>query len=416
VRRIGRGGALRHARLQLALAVAAIATSVALPVVLVSVGGGVAAHELADLESAGYQIVVSASGLHGIEGAHTEADWILGHVPSVIAASPILSISVESFNGTGAIAPVLAEGVVPRQFSLTLGPTEADLFPNPLPLGDPNDSVHFANGSYAGPVTFDALVSTTYAASYRVGPGDTILLSPSTNKSAGVSFHVTGTFGIPFSFFQPAGAYAVLVPLSDLQSLTNYSNGSGTIVPDAADSIEVAVTGAASTSPGTLASIASAIQSKVPFYSVTTLSQEASELRSAAAVLTGFYLGLSSVGLAIGVLFLALVLLRRVESGRRSIGIRRALGLPPWRIAGNVLEEGFVLAASGAGLGVVGGYLLVEALASWGSSTVREAAGLAVFSPIELAEIVLGLVALSLLASVVAARAALRVDIVEALR
>ena len=154
----------------------------------------------------------------------------------------------------------------------------------------------------------------------------------------------------------------------------------------------------------------------MPFYSVTTLSQEADELRSAAAVLTGFYLGLSSVGLAIGVLFLVLVLLRRVESGRRSIGIRRALGLRAWRIAGDVLEEGVVLSAVGAGCGLVGGYLLVEALASWGSSTVREAAGFAVFSPIELAEIVLGLVVLSLLASVVAARAALRVDIVEALR
>jgi len=37
--RWGRGGSLRHSRLQLILAVAAVGTAVALPVVLLSVGG-----------------------------------------------------------------------------------------------------------------------------------------------------------------------------------------------------------------------------------------------------------------------------------------------------------------------------------------------------------------------------------------
>jgi len=56
----GRGRSLRHLRLQVVLAIAAVGAAVALPVVLVSVGGGVSAHELANLENAGYQIVVSA--------------------------------------------------------------------------------------------------------------------------------------------------------------------------------------------------------------------------------------------------------------------------------------------------------------------------------------------------------------------
>ena len=52
-----RGGSLRHVRLQSVLAVAAIAAAVALPVVLISVGGGVSSHELSEIQNAGYRIV-----------------------------------------------------------------------------------------------------------------------------------------------------------------------------------------------------------------------------------------------------------------------------------------------------------------------------------------------------------------------
>ena len=56
----------------------------------------------------------------------------------------------------------------------------------------------------------------------------------------------------------------------------------------------------------------------------SALTDEAAQLRASAAVLTGFYLALSSVGLLVGLVFLALVLLRRVEAERRTIGIQRA--------------------------------------------------------------------------------------------
>jgi len=130
------------------LAVAAIATAVALPVVLVSVGGGVSAHELANLQNAGYQIVVSAAGLHGITHSHNYTDQILS-IPGVTAASPVLSVTIDAFTHSGG-TPVLAEGVIPDQFYPTLGPTESGLFPSPLPLGDPTDDVHFAHGTYSG--------------------------------------------------------------------------------------------------------------------------------------------------------------------------------------------------------------------------------------------------------------------------
>ena len=183
---------LRHTRFQRILAIAAIGAAVALPVVLVSVGGGVSDHELAALQNAGYQIVVSAAGLHGITGAHPLTERIL-RVPGVTFASPVLSLAVDAFNSSGNVSPVLAEGVVPRAFTATLGPTENGVFPTPLPLGDPNDTAHYDDGTYAGPASDDVVVSAPYADQFHVRVGDQILLAPADNASDGTEFTVTET-------------------------------------------------------------------------------------------------------------------------------------------------------------------------------------------------------------------------------
>ena len=419
--RFGRGRSLRHTRLQAVLAVAAIAAAVALPVVLISVGGGVSAHELANIENAGYQIVVSAAGLHGVADAHGLASKILG-LSSVTAASPVLSVGIDAFprgNGTPPAA-VLAEGIVPGQFPPTLGPSERGLFPSPLPLGDPTDLVHYDNGSYRGAATYDAMISTPFYLEYQqygIGVGSSLWLGPSSNASLAVRFNVTGLFGVAPTVLSPTGAFAVLVPLSDLQGLTGFGPSASASVFDAADTLQVAVTGAVATDPSALAHVEGEVQTTVgSYYSVTSLSQEAQQLESASSVLTGFYLALSSVGLTIGLLFLALVLLRRVEADQRAIGIRRALGLPSRMIAADIVRDGLLLAIAGAAVGLLAGYLVVEGIATWATSTVQEAAQLAVFEPVLLAEIAAGVVGLSLLASAVAARSALRVDSVEALR
>ncbi len=406
---------LRHARWQAVLAVVALATAVALPVVLISVGGGVSAHELAALQNAGYQIVVSAPGLHGVAEAHNLTEQLLA-LPSVAAVSPVLSIAIDAFPpGKGAV-PVLAEGVIPGEFGPTLGPAESGLFPLPLPLGDPSDRTHFDNGTYDGPATDDVLVSSPLAQAEGVGVGSLLPLAPTANASAAIAYRVTGTFGVPPTVLGPVGAFAILLPLSNLQVMTGFAHGAGVPVPDAADTIEVAVVPAATSQPSVLERVRAEIQSIVPFYGVSDLSQEAQQLQSASAVLTGFYLALSSVGLTVGLVFLTLVLVRRVERERRSIGIRRAIGQPGRSIATEIVGEGAALAAGGAILGIAVGYVVVEALAAWATSTVQEAAQLAEFVPLTLIELCAGVVALSLLAGAWASRAALRLDLAEALR
>ena len=80
------------------------------------------------------------------------------------------------------------------------------------------------------------------------------------------------------------------------------------------------------------------------------------------------------------------------------------------------MGDGLLIALAGSVTGIVAGYLVVQGLATWATSTVQEAAQLALFDPLILAEIAAGVAGLSLLASAVASRAALRLEIAEALR
>ncbi|MGA7923412.1 MAG: ABC transporter permease [Thermoplasmata archaeon] len=406
----------RHYRWQSALAIAALATAVTLPVVLLSVGNGVVSHEAEALSDSGYQIVVSAPGSHGIEGAHVLAAEIQS-VPHVAAASPILSDAVDVFPRTGLCAPALAEGVIPVAFQATEGAANAGFFPQPLPLGDPTDMVHYANGTYAGSATWDVLVSSPLAQNCTIAVGSQLTLSLSSNGTDGRVFNVTGTFGVPPSALGPAAAFAVLTPLSDLQVLAGLGRASTGGIADAADSVEVGLLAPDSTNPTTIQNVAQDIQSQfVPYYGVTTLTQQASQARSGTAILDGFYLALSSVGLAVGLIFLTLVLVRRVEAQRQELGIRRAVGVPGRRIALEMLGHAVWMAAWATLGGILAGYVIVEALATWGSPTVQTAAHLATFSVATLGALAALVIVLGAAGSLAATRAALRLSIPEALR
>ena len=405
-----------HARLQLVLAVAAMAAAVALPVVLVSVGGGVSAHELRSVQNSGYEITVNAAGTHGIEDSHDLASSI-DHLSAVAAASPVLTLEIDAFLPHGGVSAIEADGVIPDAFSATLGPLENGLFPSPLPLGDPTDMVHYDNGTYNGTPTDSVLLAYPFAVANGIALGQSILLGPSSNRTLAAPFTVTGTFNISASGFGATTIFTALLPLSDLQVMGGLARGSGgSSLLDASDEIQVALVRSATTDPSVISRVAEEIHDLVPYYGVTTQLQESQQLQSASAILTGFYLALSSVGLTVGLFFLAIILVRRVELQRRSIGIRRAIGLPPREIAGGIAAQAVALAALGVGIGAFTGYVIISLLAAYAGGAVAEAASLAIYNPEILGAIGAGVLALAALVSLVASRSALRLNIPEALR
>ncbi len=399
------------------LAVVAMAAAITLPVVLLSVGGGVSSHEIARLQASGYQIVVSGPGTAGIDLAHQRVAQI-GAIAGVGAVSPTLAMPLDLRSPGGRWVPLLADGIVPSAYYATLGSTASQVFSAPPNLGDPTDMIHYQNGSYDGPVSPDVLVNTTLAQVDHLTVGDSVTLAPTANGSGAVNYTVTGTFNVLSSLLSTSGNYGIFLPLSNLQVLTGLARtgpGPGGLL-DAADSIHVGLTGTASTSPAQIARVEAAIHALLPYYGVSTLTQQASQLEGAASILNGFYLVLSSVGLAIGFVFLTLVLVRRVEAERREIGIRRALGLPSRAIAATIVARAAVLGGAGAVLGVASGIVTVALLAQVGSAPVQAASRLAVFQPAELISLGLGALALAGLASAVAVRRALRLPLPEALR
>ena len=406
---------LRHRTAQTFLAVAAIGAAVALPVILLSVGGGVYTHELSTIEEAGFSISVDTASAHGIADAHMLSKQI-DAISGVAAASPILSVPVDLFLPEGTAVPVLAEGVIPAAFAAAQSAAERALLPASVTLGDPEDSIHYANGSYTGTSSGQLLLSTPLLQALNLSTGASVALAPTSNASGGTPFTVEGGFGLPPGLLGPSPVFVALLPLSQLQSLVGLARASSGVILDDADSIQVAMVPALAASPAAVHRVASEIQAIVPYYSVTSLTQQTAEIQNAQAVITGFYVGLSSVGLIVGLLFLVIILLRRVEQERQSIGIRRAIGVPAWMVAQSIVAEALGLTLGGVASGVTAGIVIVELFARYGSSTVSEIASLAVFDPVELVALSAALIGLALVASALPVRRALRLSIPEVLR
>ena len=124
------------------------------------------------------------------------------------------------------------------------------------------------------------------------------------------------------------------------------------------------------------------------------------------ALVFGVFAG---VALLIAVVGVAGVLAFSVSARTREFGIRLAIGSEPRHLLGRVLGDGAFLAAIGIVTGVVGGFLLTRAVGAWvadmrlpGTTTMIGAA--------------LVLVAAAVLASLMPAARASRVDVVQALR
>ncbi|HEV2317897.1 MAG TPA: ABC transporter permease [Thermoplasmata archaeon] len=412
---LGSGWRLRNWRTQTVMACIALAVAVSLPVVLLSVGGGVSDHVLNDLQSSGFQISLTAPGTHGISRTH-DLVAAIGHLAHVGEVSPVLSVSLDLFRSTGGPLPVLCEGVLPGPFVQSLPPDQRALFPSPLPFSDGADSEQWDNGSYSGPAATELMVSSPIANAYQIRVGDTVRLAPTSTSTNSTALRVVGTFGVPPALLGPTGAFAVIVPLAELQVLTGNARNSLGGPIDAADSVDVGLAGSAARDPGTVAEVARQIQSLYPFYSVTTQSQTVDQERSSAAILMGFYLALSSASVAVGLFFLALVLVRRVEAMRSTIAIRRAIGEPARFLGADLAGQGLMLGGFGALGGLALGYVTVRAIAAWGTAGAQDAAQLAVFDPVVLAALLGAVVALGVASSLLATRAALRVPITEALR
>jgi ABC-type antimicrobial peptide transport system permease subunit len=119
--------------------------------------------------------------------------------------------------------------------------------------------------------------------------------------------------------------------------------------------------------------------------------------------------GFAAVALAISLVGVAGVLAFSVSGRTREFGIRLAVGSQPQRILAGVLAEGLVMAVLGVAIGVGGGLVVARVIGSY-VPNVR------LPGPITVAGSALLLMAAAVVASLVPAARAARVDVMQALR
>ena len=146
-----------------------------------------------------------------------------------------------------------------------------------------------------------------------------------------------------------------------------------------------------------------------PVEQAATLEDVRAEVLAPDRLNTFVFGGFAAVALLIAVVGVAGVLAFSVSARTREFGIRLAIGSAPRHLLTKVLSEGAVIAGAGVVAGVIGGFALARVAGSY-IPDVRLPGAV----PIVLAALVL--VAAAIIASLMPAARASRVDVIQALR
>jgi predicted permease len=146
-----------------------------------------------------------------------------------------------------------------------------------------------------------------------------------------------------------------------------------------------------------------------PVEHAATLADIRAEVLSPDRLNTLVFGGFAAVALAIAVVGVAGVLAFSVSGRTREFGIRLAVGSQPWHLVMRVVWQGALIAALGVIAGMAGGYALANVMSSY-------VHGIQLPGPLPVAGSAAVLLAAALVASLVPAARAARVDVVQALR
>lgn len=146
-----------------------------------------------------------------------------------------------------------------------------------------------------------------------------------------------------------------------------------------------------------------------PVEHAATLEDIRAEVLSPDRLNTLVFGGFAAVAVAIAVVGVAAVLAFSVSGRTREFGVRLALGSHPWRLLAGVVLEGLIMAATGVIGGAAGGFALASLAGSYFPDMRMPDTAPVVAS-------VLVLLAAAVIASVLPAARAARVDVMQALR
>lgn len=342
---------LRHHRLQTVLVVCGVALAVLATTMLASVGYGVVstgeqkfAQSNRDLWVTGGPLAFAPGSVGGVENQIQDSHQVaarLGEHPAVDQATPLAfqTVYVSTGRELDSFETVVGVGV-PNAGSGALNVRRGSTFSR----GD----VHYAGGSYDGPMTHEVIVDERTAERYDLSVGDTLYVGGTLASARQNEFTVVG---VSPTFSQFLGTPTVTLHTSELQEV------SGTTGTDPAALITVDLRRGADA-----AAVAADLERTYPDLDVrTNREQFRSVLRGQALVIaSGAILVVAAVVAGVALTLTVLSLL--VYQQRRVLAALKALGLSTGTLVAVAAGQGLVLGLAGGLLGIGLTFPLARAL------------------------------------------------------
>jgi putative ABC transport system permease protein len=221
--------------------------------------------------------------------------------------------------------------------------------------GDP----HYANGTYAGPVTHEIVLDQGLATVLGATVGSIVWVSAvsPTGPSELPGWFANATpfrvVGISGPFWLIPSALLAFLYLSEMQGLV----GGGTPSTDYASLLLIHLNDPTSASTDQLR-----IEARFPQLSVFTLADILGEIQHVVNLYRTFGTLVGVIGVVVAALFATTVLQMSVDDRSRELALLRAVGYSRLRVGGFVVEESLLLATFGLGVGLAVAYVGTYAL------------------------------------------------------
>jgi putative ABC transport system permease protein len=296
---------------------------------------GLASQSVVQSEGVDYWIVPEQAGVESIAistggprlGDVHETSRQIRSDPDVTYATPVLLELVPVREATtGERTYVLAAGIVPEPGQKILGLPTNDLTP-----GDP----HYANGTYDGPRTNEAILNTAAAEVTNTSMGDRLTFA-SANRSLQVLNVTQGN-----TETVAGNVPVMLVHLSELQTLTGGDSG------DTADQLLVSTTEPA---------VRDRLTDRYPRTTVVTREGLSAQQVSASNLPLAVAITAVVSTVVVGVLFITTLMGLEVSADRNQLGALTAIGFSRRSLSLLVASETVGLSLVGGLVGIVVGF------------------------------------------------------------
>lgn len=329
---------LRSDRMRTVLAVVGVALAVLSVTLLTGVGAGVVSTGNEMFDESGRDLWVSGGP---IEIAPGSVGGFQNPIPNAHPLAQNISQHEEVRMATPMAFQVVYVSTDGEEFTTTLGSGTPGAGGSSVNIqegeGFTGPDTHYANGTYEGNMTHQAIISPAMAAEFNLSVGDTVYLGGTVANARQNQFEVVG---ISPTFENFLGTATVTTRLSELQTLT------GNAYDDSATLITIQTTQGADRE-----AVRDDLAAAHPEYTFRTNQEQLVSLLERQAVVLAAGTSLVVLGVVAGGILSLNLLLSLIYVQRKPLSVLRAVGATRRGVVGIAIVQALTIATAGYLLG-----------------------------------------------------------------